>query len=438
MLILVNSHTGSESIRADLGKPEYSYYFVLREYLPMLRAIGEVVEVADPENEVDKLYAESLESGRPCVFLSFSPPNRTPIALACPTIPVFAWEFDAIPSETFNGKPRNDWGRVLRHLGAAITHSRFAVGAVRRCLGPGFPVIAAPAPLWDRLQHLREVAHLQPTAARAVELNVDGMVIDSRETDLSPYTSKALIAANGEPLPLPPTRRLGKTRLQLDGVIYTTILNPGDGRKNWKDLLQAFCMAFRDTPDATLVLKLTHHDAATGIPDMLESMYTNSPFACRVLLVNAYLEQDDYERLLLATSYAVNSSHGEGQCLPLMEYMSCGKPAVSPRHTAMLDYLDAGNAFVVGSWSQPGAWPQDPRQAFRTLWQRIDFGSLVAAYRESYQVAKSDPARYASMSANAMEALRKYCSTAVVGPELAAFLHERVAAGEAADSLPAS
>jgi glycosyltransferase involved in cell wall biosynthesis len=435
MLILVHSATNSGNVRQDLGKPEYSYYFVLKEYRRMLEEIGIVVEVADPAVEVDRIYFNCLKRGVPCVFLSFSPPNRTPIDLACPTIPVFAWEFDTIPSETFNGKPRNDWGRVLRHLGAAITHSQFAVDAVRRGVDRDFPVLSAPAPVWDRVQALRSIP-LQPVANQ-VTLKVDGMVIDSRETDLSPYNSSALLAAHGSALPLPDTRRLGTTEIVLDGVIYTSILNPGDGRKNWKDLLQAFCMAFRDTADATLVLKLTHHDMSTAIPDMLESMHANSPFACRVLLVNGYLEQDDYEQLLLATSYAVNSSHGEGQCLPLMEYMSCGKPAVSPRHTAMLDYLDADNAFLVESWSQPGAWPQDPRQAFRTLWQRIDFGSLVGAYRESYRVARSDQARYASMSANAIEALRRYCSHEVVAPRLGGFLRARAAAGDGAATTSA-
>lgn len=429
MLIIVHSATTSSSVRADLGKPEYSYYFVLREYRPMLEQLGIVVEVSDPEREVDQIYRNCRRHGMACVFLSFSPPNRTPIGLECPTIPVFAWEFDTLPSEAFNGKPRNDWGRVLKHLGAAITHSRFAVGAVDRCLGEAFPALSAPAPVWDRMAPMRGLDP-QPVARDAC-FRVDGMVIDSRETDLAPYNSTALTAAEGL-LPLPGNRRLGVTDVSLDGVVYTSIFNPGDGRKNWHDLIQAFCMAFRDTPDATLVLKLTHHDAATSVPGMLESIHRCTPIACRVLLVNGYLEQPDYERLLQATSYAVNSSHGEGQCLPLMEYMSAGKPAVSPAHTAMAEYVTNDNGFVVGAWTQPGAWPQDPRQAFRTLWQRIDFGSLVEAYRESYRVAKDDPARYAGMSANAIEALRMYCSSEVVTGHLREFLHARAAAHELA------
>jgi hypothetical protein len=54
--------------------------------------------------------------GEPCVFLSFSPPHRTPVHLACPTLPVFAWEFSTIPNEPFAGEPRNDWRTVLARL----------------------------------------------------------------------------------------------------------------------------------------------------------------------------------------------------------------------------------------------------------------------------------------------------------------------------------
>ena len=43
----------------------------------------------------------------------------------------------------------------------------------------------------------------------------------------------------------------------VDGVVYVSVFNPLDGRKNWHHLITAFCWAFRDTSDATLVLKMT-------------------------------------------------------------------------------------------------------------------------------------------------------------------------------------
>jgi len=420
MIILVHTAFHGENVAANLGQPEYSYYFVLREFRPILEKLGIVIEITDPKREVDVIYRNCVSQGVPCIFLSFMPPNKAPIGLACPTVPVFAWEYGHLPDEGFSGKPRNDWRRVLAQLGAAITHSSFTVETVRQALNDTFPIIAAPAPLWDRLTATKHPA--APPGMRSLRLRVDGMVIDSRITDLSEYSKARELACEPEPLPLPPERREGVSELELDGIIYTAVFNPGDGRKNWVDMISAFCVAFAHNADATLLLKLSHHDISEVVPKMLECMYKGGNFVCRILIVHGYLRQDDYERMVDATTYAVNTSHGEGQCLPLMEYMSGGKPAISPRHTAMLDYIDDTCAFVVDSFLEPGTWPHDMRQAFRTLREHVQVDSLIRAYRASYYVARHEPETYQAMAKAAVESLRAYCSYAVVGPRLAEFL----------------
>lgn len=424
MIILVHTAFHGGNVAANLGQPEYSYYFVLREFRPMLEQLGIVIDIHDPLREVDVIYRNCLQQGVSCVFLSFLPPNKTPLGLACPTIPVFAWEYGNLPNEGFSGKARNDWRRVLKQVGAAITHSTFTVETVKLAMDGDFPIIAAPAPLWDRLAAGRDAA--LPPGSLTSRLRVDGMVIDSRVTDLSHYSKANELAYAPDPLPLPRERREGVSELELDGIVYTSIFNPGDGRKNWVDMISAFCVAFAHSADATLLLKLSHHDISEVVPKMLECMYKGGHFACRIVIVHGYLSQDDYERMVDATTYAVNTSHGEGQCLPLMEYMSRGKPAVSPRHTAMLDYIDESNAFIVDSFLEPGTWPHDMRQAFRTLREHVRVDSLIQAYRSSYYVAKQEPETYRAMAAAAGESLRAYCSHGVVGPRLAEFLHKVV------------
>ncbi len=416
MIIITHTTSTRDTIRNDLGRPEYSYYFVMRELRPVLEELGIVIEISDPARDVDAIYRNCMRHGMECIFLSLSPPNKTPLELECPTLPVFAWEFDTMPNEGFMGKPRNDWTRVLARLGGAITHSQFTVDTIRRAMGSGFPVVSAPAPVWDRMHAIRQTSAPAPVA-HDVRLLINGMVIDSRETDLTPYNKLALRESGGQ-LPLPVNRRQGECEVSLEGVIYTSIFNPGDGRKNWVDMVEAFCIAFRDTPDATLVLKLTHFDVDPIIPEMLEIMHRCGEFSCRIVMLHGFLEQEDYERLLLATSYAVNTSTGEGQCLPLMEYMSCGKPAIAPRHTSMADYITEACAFVIDSSLEPGAWPHDPRQALRTLRHRLDFGSIVSAFRESYRVAKEDQRAYASLAQEAIDSLQRYCSRAVVGARM--------------------
>ena len=112
MLIIIHSETNQHTITQNLGRSEYSYYFVLKEYRPVLERLGRVVEVSDPQTEVDALYRDALSRGESCVFLSFSPPHRTSVNFTCPTLPVFAWEFSTIPNEPFAGDPLNDWRTV--------------------------------------------------------------------------------------------------------------------------------------------------------------------------------------------------------------------------------------------------------------------------------------------------------------------------------------
>ncbi|WP_237885158.1 glycosyltransferase [Pseudomonas sp. PGPR40] len=416
MLIIIHSETNQRTIAQNLGRSEYSYYFVLKEYRPVLERLGRVVEVGDPQSEVDALYLDCLSRGEDCVFLSFSPPHRTPVHFACPTLAVFAWEFSTIPHEPFAGEPRNDWRTVLRASGAAITHSTYTVNAVREAMGADYPIVAVPAPVWDRFAARGAQLQRQPLA-RQVRLKIKGLLADSRQLDLRAFGPAHLRAGKGIDFQAPAREQ----ELVLDGVIYTSVFNPGDGRKNWEDMLSAFCVTFREVEDATLVLKLTHHDAEEALTDILHHLYKNQSYRCRIVLIYGYLADADYERLVQATSYVVNTSYGEGQCLPLMEFMSCGKPAVAPRTTAMIDYLDADNAFLIDSTDELTAWPHDPRKAFRTLRYITNWASLCTAYQASYDVAKDDPQRYARMSAHAVTSLQTFCSQAIAEQRLKGF-----------------
>ena len=420
MIIVIYSDTNASSIVSNLGLPEYSYYFVLKEFRPVLEQLGIVVTVMNPALEVDTIYRNAKAHGESCVFLSFSPPHKTEVDLECPTIPVFAWEFSTLPTESWLGEPRHDWRYVFDRLGSTITHSEFTSDVVRQTMTPAFPVASIPAPVWDRFSALREKSSIA-NFPDGIELNVEGTVIDSRSVDLSPYGA----SQRGEPKPVlvrpPALARREPAKVHIDGVVYTSVFNPLDGRKNWYDMISAFCWAFRDIEDATLVLKLTHNDPQVGIDNLLENVYKLTPFKCRILLIHGYLSDADYESLVSVTTYVLNTSHGEGQCLPLMEFMSCGKPAVAPRNTAMADYIDSYNAFVLDSSAEPSNWPHDPRRAYRTLRYRIDWTTLLDAYKESYRVAKHDPARYQKMAEHAVRKLQLHCSRAVVKERLETF-----------------
>lgn len=469
MLFLIYSATDSSSIESSLGLPEYSYYFVLKEFRPLLEKLGRVQVIKSPETEVDAIYDSCIAAGERCVFLSFPPPNKTLTTLRCPTIPVFAWEFDTLPNEVWDDDPNNDWTHVLGKLGSAITHSKHTVATIRRAMGEDFPTVSVPSPVWDRFESLR--TKYPPRAERkAVTLNVRGRILDSAQlsmsaapradTDLSIFRKtlryrlgatkrhaiewyrdavRDLLPGRVANLLSHLLRKANWRRQQraqawleaqkpqsqsitLDGVIYTTVLNPCDGRKNWHDMVTAFCSAFAEVPDATLVFKFTYLNSDWAFSLLSDALRRSPSFKCRIVGIHGYLEDDSYEQLIAASTYTVNSSVGEGQCLPLMEFMSCGKPAISPAHTAMLDYIDEQVAFLVRSSEEPSCWPHDPRIIFRAHKHRIDWASLREAFQASYNVATQQPERYLEMASNAIARLFLHASHSSATQNLASFL----------------
>jgi len=414
MVIIVHSAESKGSIAANIGGLDYSYYFVLKKYQTVLEKFAHVIEIRHPASEVDVIYKNCEARGEPCLFLSFTPPFKTTMGLQCPTISVFAWEYLTLPTDEWGGEPRNDWRTVFREHGRTITHSSFAVRSVQLAMGKDFPVWSIPAPVWDDYaKHYRK----EKTSVRSngFDLTFDGIFIDFQGCG-------AVTAAEAKGTGFIEQRSAlaedKKVNIHLEGIIYTTVFNPNDGRKNWMDLLWAFCWAFRDVEDVTLVMKLAYYDfeAVRGI--IVSEIQKLAPFKCRVVALHGFLNDDNYTKLVQESTYVVNTAYGEGQCLPLMEYMSAGKPAIAPSHTAMEDYVNHDNAFVVASNMEWIHWPHDPRSALRTFRYKISWESLYHAYQESYAVAKNDPGRYLRMSRCAVESLKKYCSKAVAEERL--------------------
>ncbi len=408
MIFLVYAAETDQTIGANLGLADYSYFFVMKKFLPVLERLGRVLAVADPAT-IDAVYDAQRARGRDVILLSFTPPHKTPQALRCPTFPVFAWEYSTIPNEVWGNDPRHNWAAVLESLPGAITHSRFAVDAVRAELGDAYPLASLPAPLWDEYASLYRT---QAVPRGPWQLDIArGVVLDSHAMGL--HAQGHATEASFEEKPC---------SVRFDGIVYTTVFNPNDGRKNWLDLISAFCFAFRDNPEATLLMKLAYHDTRLACGMVWHEMKKLAPYRCRVVAVQGYLDGDAYRGMVASSTYVVNTAHGEGQCLPLMEFMSAGKPAIAPNHSAMADYIDAGNAFVVGSSEEWTHWPHDPRLVLRAFRYRIDWESLRDAYLESFRIASSQPEIYRRMARQAHLTQRQQCGREVIAARLKEFL----------------
>ena len=407
---IVYCPTGAEARAEILGAAEYSYAFVLKAFAPVLERFGDVHLVDDPASQVDPIYKGHLSRGETSLFLSFAPPHRTTLGLRCPVIPVIAWEFPTIPSEVWDGETRHDWRWVLRQTGRAITLSSLAARAIKAAMGADFPVIAIPAPVWDRSPDL----HRLPARAVAASagLQVEGFVFDSRRIDFGP----------GMTTPRPPGPGELPDRVELDGVVVTSVFSPKDGRKNWPDLVTAFLSALGDRQDATLVLKMVGRDPEQWWWELFDRVSRMPSFACRLVVINGFLDDARYADLIAASHWVVNASTAEGLCLPLIEFMCAGRPAIAPRHTAMADYLDAACGLVIHSDEQYCGWPHDTRMGMTTTRHQVSWSALRDAYAEGYRLLKQDPARYSALGQAAAARIQAFCSDTVVADRLSGFL----------------
>jgi glycosyltransferase involved in cell wall biosynthesis len=562
MIFILYSEVNEKTISTSLGKPEYSYFFVRKGFASVLQELGDVHTVYDPAREVDAIYEDALKQGRPCFFFCFAPPNKVPRGLCCPTIDVFAWEFDTIPQAALGMGGMEDWALALQEVGHAISLSSHSRDVVKKTLGNTFKISAIPVPVtvWEEGRATR--ANVDPTLIER-KIEVNGTVIDTanyaitgeRITALNATAAFPMASWDGEPIEISFNRdakpmallcgfyepevwgawsclseawvllprmvsgeilielefmaygsNIGKTVtvsigqdkqglridpdinrkqlafsvtepanvmkfsdleavsvadqpdprsmaiglmkatlirpdphvdekmsvpkkpprqcLNLDGVLYTSVLNPRCGRKNWRDMITAFCWAFRENPGATLLIKVSAQHRSDYFSELHELIAKLHPFRCRIIVIHGFLSSADYQKLLSSTVFYVNTSRAEGLCLPLMESMAQGKPAIAPRHTALLDYISEDANFLLGSSEELTVWPHDPNEKYTTVRHRINWRDLVEAYKESYRVVTQQPERYKAMSACARQSIADFASIDQVKDKLAAFLHE--------------
>lgn len=248
--------------------------------------------------------------------------------------------------------------------------------------------------------------------ARKVGIGLSKLVLDIKMTDTVLEDKSAT-----------PRHRLAKSaKDSKDNILYTAILNPMDARKNWEDIITAFVYAFRETRNVTLLMKISHHDFTPFFEGIFTFFTELHPFKCRLIFIHGFLSEPEYKQLMEHSHFIVNASTGEGQCLPLMEFMSAGVPAVAPFHSAMLDYVNPSNSFIVESSAEPTHWPQDPRSVFRTECQRINWESLRNAFVDSEKVFRRSRRRYLKMSKFAIDSLEKFCSLSVASEKMERFI----------------
>jgi len=469
--ILLTSYMTGAARGKNLGIAGYSYDIVTKLFLPLLERWGQVIPVPFPRRDLDAVAESTRRRGLQPIHVSFRPFQDVHLARSVPNVVVPAWEFPDIPDYPFGGNPQNDWPATANRCSLVVVGGPFTQRALLKA-GTQTPVriVQVPTPheyfnlpRWDPDTHtvidcspyefrrpevvsLKTLAPGKPAAfastpfpppARQRRISNRGRFRPALESvarrvykgTVRPFVSQRLArtisgawqgAKKGWQNPVPAVRQhiQGNSQLDLSGIVYTSILNPIDGRKNWQDLLTSFLFALRDCEDATLVVKLI-----TSNPDATDRVLNyyklrDIPHRCKLVFIAEYLSDKQLLQLAEASTYYLQATRAEGNCLPLMNYLAAARPGISPMHSAVGDYFDDEIGYVVQSHPEPSAWPHDRWLRIRTTWGRIVWPSLVDQIRKSYLMAKVNRRGYDVLADRGRERMLHWANPDSVWPRL--------------------
>lgn len=450
----------------NLGAPGYSHEFVARLFKPLLERFGPVQDIRNPSRDLQPAVDGCIRRGRRPVHFSVLPFQDVPIALGALNVVMPAWEFPDVPDHAFDGNPQNDWPATADRVNLVLVSGPFTAHSIARSRTTT-PIRIVPVPTPHAYFEIPPWSNGASTG-----IGCPAYVFDhGREPNSAPASAAPSLLKKGERVLRGFAPRLvGRRRyarlstwfkdfrhakrrsggrpdfgglhyprvenLELKGIVYTSIFNPDDGRKNWEDLLSASLVALADREDATLVFKLIAKSERSVRKVIDNYLGRGIGHRCRMVFICDFLTDDQMASLCRATTFYVQATRAEGNCLPLMNHLAAGRPGISPDHSSMGDYFDTGCGFVVESHPEPAAWPHDRRLRQRTTWGRIVWPSLRDQIEASYRLATTAPRSYAEMSTRCRSAMRAWASYDAVASRLEAALDELLSTGNPRHELP--
>jgi len=160
-----------------------------------------------------------------------------------------------------------------------------------------------------------------------------------------PLGVNPLIYKPGPKMTLPAARLLTTERAGTietpSGFLFTYVFLPSF-RKGLDVLLPAFEEAFKNDPEAGLVLAVTHNPMKDEFLDTLRP-----DLRARVWVLNGFFTEYEMAAIYRSCDAYVSTSRGEGWNLPMCEAACCGLPVIVPANTAHLDLVDHESGYLI-------------------------------------------------------------------------------------------
>lgn len=329
-----------------IGAPHFSLFLSARRFLAAFAALGvKTAPVVRPEiygTDISRRFLASDD--QQLIHVAFGDFASLRPLKGAYNIAYVAWEYPAISSAVQYGEPlwkNQRW--VLGLFDEIWVGSHYAKRAFER--GGLTNVHIVPAPVPDYADEGK------PDIAEVIgRLRCAPLLYDFHMSD---EFSEGTLANVTAPFAFFYERRAGAGR----PVVYLTVINPGDQRKNVEASILAFSRFAAARPQALLVVKLVgppeiplYHKLWRTLRIQLFRLIGDGVLKSdAVLFVDGFLEEEDLMRLIAAADFYVSTSFAEGLNLPVLEAMSRGAVVISPIHTSMADYLSPANCIPCAS-----------------------------------------------------------------------------------------
>lgn len=305
------------------GRAHYSWKIVADLYHQGLEAAGlEIQRVVRPEIYQTEIAQRVMKLRHDDIHLAVKPVEHIRSFYGIKNIFVAGWEFPEFSDRSYGGNPLYNYISILNHADQIWCWSDFTTNNLKS-YGIN-TAITMPPPV----------------------------IIPSRFEEKHSILESASLALNTMRIPVPEDiRPLGDVLYEYKGsVIFFSILNPGDERKQIKLMLTAFQMALNKKPNMILIIKLVIDNIFTtvgNIQEILRVRYRFEGQSDRIFFIGDTLTYGQMADLMQTANFYLCTSSTEGLNLPMIEAMSQGLVPISSRATAMADYIHEENAIII-------------------------------------------------------------------------------------------
>ncbi|NWF82399.1 MAG: glycosyltransferase [Bryobacteraceae bacterium] len=177
-------------------------------------------------------------------------------------------------------------------------------------------------------------------------------------------------------------------------------------RKNPLAAVAAFRKAFAPGDDASLVLKVSHAEAAPAAIAELRAACSGA----RITLIDRVMDRGELASLIHHADVILSLHRSEGFGLTLAEAMSVGKTVICTGYSGNMDFTLPGSALLVDYSLVPVGEGNEPYDA-AAVWAEPDVEHAAALLRQAWM----EPAMRARIGAEARSRVRRELSPETVG-----------------------